>query len=426
MAVRDIERVTPSGATLDRYRVWIEGAAIFACVFAVYAIFADAPGSKHHVYLAQAILNGNFDVGAAGMPADYIDTVEVGDSRYVPFLPGPAILLLPFVAIWGTGFSQSLFTAALGAFNVVLFWQVLKALNLSQRTIALAVLFFAFGTVHFYAATTGAVWQYSHVAAVFFLLAAILLQLRGLPMVLVGIAFGFAVISRGPTLMAAPAFLYYAYRQHNEGLTAAGLTDRAWLNDAAQFCAGLAPFGLLILGYNYARFDDLFKSGYYAVYEGNVRIDKKYSYYRHLFPESDHFGLFDIRNIPLHIHAMFLLLPDFGNGWPFVRPSAFGMSVLLTSPAFLYALLVRRKSALKQAAWLAIALVTIPLFLHYSQGWKQFGYRFLLDYAPFLIILTALGFADNSSPLHRRAQLGLVAMSIVVGFWGVIWAHHAW
>jgi hypothetical protein len=415
-----------AGRTLIRFRGWIQGATIFACVFVVYAVFTEARDARHHVYLAEAILHGSFDVGAAGMPTDYIDTVQIGSDRFVPFPPGPAILLLPFVAVWGTAFSQAYFSAALGALNVVLLWQVLRALDLSQRTSILATVFFTFGTVHFYAATTGGVWQYSHVAAVFFLLVAVLLFLRKAPLFLVGVAFGFAVISRSPALMAAPFFLYLAYRQHNESLSIAGFRNRAWLKDLATFCAGLVPFGLLILAYNYARFDSLFDTGYQTVYETYIQSDTEYSYYRHLFPDAAHFGLFDIRNIPLHIHAMFLLTPDFTDSWLLLRPSPFGMSVLLTSPAFLYAFLVRRKTALKPAAWLAIGLVTIPLFLHYSQGWVQFGYRFLLDYAPFLMILTAFGFDDNQSSFSRRTQFGLVAWSVAIGIWGVAWAHHAW
>jgi hypothetical protein len=68
--------------------------------------------------------------------------------------------------------------------------------------------------------------------------------------------------------------------------------------------------------------------------------------------------------------------------------------------------------------------VSALLFMHYSQGWAQFGYRFLLDFAPFLLILTALGFDDNTSPAHRRIQVDLVAISILVGFWGTFWANN--
>jgi hypothetical protein len=426
MATAQLAQREPSARVLLRYRGYINGAAIFVGVFLVYLVLAPAGEAiNHHVYLAQAMLHGSFDVGGAGMPSGYQDTVQIGGSVYIPFPPGPAILLLPFVAIWGTGFSQTQFCAFLGAVNVVLFWQLLVALKVSGRAQALVVLFFAFGTVHFYSASNGGVWQYNQIAAVFFLLIAIMLLIKKAPLPLVAFAFGFAVISRSPTLLAAPFFLYYAYRQHSERLTISGLTERAWLKDVALFTAGLVPFGVLTLFYNYARFDDPFTSGYQAVYESYIHSDIKYNYYRSLFPHASHFKLFDPRNIPLHLHALLFLPPQVHSGFPFFRASPYGMSVLLTSPAFVYAFLVKRKTALVPASWMAIGLVAALLFMHYSQGWVQYGYRFLLDFAPFLLILTAFGFDDNTTPGHRRLQVALVTMSVLMGLFGV-YSVHQW
>ena len=116
-------------------------------------IFPGNPGwYKHNVYLAQAMLHGSLDVGEAGIPDFYQDTLSVEGHKYVPFSPGPSFLLLPFVAIWGTGLSQVYVSIAFGATNVVLFWYLLGQLNVSRTTKLLLVPFFAFGTVHFYAA----------------------------------------------------------------------------------------------------------------------------------------------------------------------------------------------------------------------------------------------------------------------------------
>lgn len=424
MATVELAQRDPVAQALLRYRGYISGAAIFTGVFLVYLALAPAGDAiKHHVYLAEAMLHGNFDVGAAGMPSTYQDTVPVGGSVYLPFPPGPAILLLPFVAIWGTDFSQTQFCAFLGAVNVVLFWQLLVALKISGRAQALAVLFFAFGTVHFYCASNGGVWQYNQIAAVFFMLIAIMLLVKKAPLPLVAAAFGFAVISRSPMLLAAPFFLYCVYRLHKERLSVSGLTERAWLKDVALFAAGLVPFGVVTLFYNYARFQDPFNSGYQTVYETYVHNDIKYNYYRSLFPHASHFKLFDPRNIPLHLQALFLMPPQVISKFPFFRASPYGMSVLLTSPAFIYAFLVKRKTALVPASWLAIAFVATLLFMHYSQGWVQYGYRFLLDFAPFLLILTAFGFDDNSTAGHRRLQVALVTTSVLMGLFGVYSAH---
>src|SRR3990172_9063485 len=97
------------------------------------------------------------------------------------------------------------------------------------------------------------------------------------------------------------------------------------------------------------------------------------------------------------------------------------MSVLLTSPPFIFAFLVKRHDPLKVACWLSIPLVAIPTLLYYRQGWVQFGYRYLMDYVPFLLSLAALGFEDNRSPAGTRWMVALVAVSVLAGFWGRYW-----
>jgi hypothetical protein len=132
--------------------------------------------------------------------------------------------------------------------------------------------------------------------------------------------------------------------------------------------------------------------------------------------------MFDLRNIPLHLYTIFLMPPEYHPDWSILRPSPYGMSVLLTSPAFIYAAFVKRDDPLKLGSWMAIGLISIPLITYFNQGWVQFGYRFMLDFIPFLLILTALGFEDNQSPSSTKIKIALVAIAIVAGFWGRHWA----
>jgi hypothetical protein len=97
------------------------------------------------------------------------------------------------------------------------------------------------------------------------------------------------------------------------------------------------------------------------------------------------------------------------------------MSILLTSSPFVYALLVRRHDVLRNASWIAIPLVALPTLFYYSQGWVQFGYRYLMDYLPFLMLLTALGFEDNQSRRSIWIMAALVLVSVAIGFWGRYW-----
>jgi hypothetical protein len=82
---------------------------------------------------------------------------------------------------------------------------------------------------------------------------------------------------------------------------------------------------------------------------------------------------------------------------------------------------VRLRQLDRATAGAAIAVVAIAFvnLMHFSQGWVQFGYRFSNDFAPFALILVALG----ASRLGRWWPLlpVLVAVSIAVNLWGVLW-----
>ena len=182
------------------------------------------------------------------------------------------------------------------------------------------------------------------------------------------------------------------------------------------------PFVGLSLGYNTIRFGDPFDTGLDEVYNGYGGI--QYSFYLKEFPDATRFGMLDVRNIPLHLYTIFLMPPEFHPGrWglPIPQPSPYGMSLLLASPAFIYAAFVKGNHALRLGSWLAIGLVSIPTLLYYSQGWVQFGYRYMLDYMPFLLMLTALGFEHNQSRRSTIIKVLLVAIAVVAGLWGRYW-----
>lgn len=406
---------------------------IFIVALAGYrAAQTDVTFYQHHVYLAEALLHGSLDVQDAGIPDWYQDVVTVGDAKYLPYGPAPAILLMPGVALEGTRFSQIDFTLVLGAVNAVLFWYILAQVKAGPFARWLGVIFFTFGNVHFYSATEGTLWFYNHVAAVFFLQLAILSFLHRLPLPLPAFLLGMAWLSRGPTLMAMPFFLYGILVRWDDTFSLLSLLKVDWwkrflrsraLADGIFFGAGFVPIVLFYFWYNQVRFDNPTDTGFQTVYESYTNGGLPYSFYRLDHPDAAHFPLFDPRNIPLHIYTFFLMPPDYYPDLSIVRPSQYGLSIFLTSPAFIYAFFVKRKTWLKPACWIAIGLVTVPLFMHYSQGWVQYGYRFMLDYMPFLAILTVMGFDDHQSARSRALQIALVAVSIVSGSWGRYWAN---
>ena len=112
---------------------------------------------------------------------------------------------------------------------------------------------------------------------------------------------------------------------------------------------------------------------------------------------------------------------------PIAVPRDIGMSVLLTSPAYLLAIpafAMVRRSRLVAGAAIAVAAIALFDLMHFSQGWVQFGYRFSNDAAPFAILLVAIGFERLA--VRRRwgmlLAMGLVVVSLAVNLWGVTWS----
>jgi hypothetical protein len=104
-----------------------------------------------------------------------------------------------------------------------------------------------------------------------------------------------------------------------------------------------------------------------------------------------------------------------------LRPDPLGMSILLTSPAYLLAIpVLLREWRRRIVAGAALAVLSIALvdLMHFSQGWVQFGYRFSNDFAPFATLLVALGIVRLGVGV---ISLGLVGASVLINAWGVYW-----
>ncbi|GIW12368.1 MAG: hypothetical protein KatS3mg061_3425 [Dehalococcoidia bacterium] len=125
-------------------------------------------------------------------------------------------------------------------------------------------------------------------------------------------------------------------------------------------------------------------------------------------------GWFSLHYLPENLHALLLALPRWEHGA--LRPDWNGMSVLLTTPALVLLPCARRPRLLVVAAWLAIALLLVPLMTYYNTGYKQFGYRFSLDLMPAALLLLALA----SGRQLAGWAVALIGVGIVVNAWGVL------
>ena len=87
----------------------------------------------------------------------------------------------------------------------------------------------------------------------------------------------------------------------------------------------------------------------------------------------------------------------------------------MTTPLFLWLLWPRSTPRLSRALWLTVAAISLPGFFYQNDGYAQFGFRFSLDYTPYLFALLALG----ARPLDGLFWLAGF-FGVAVNLWGAI------
>ncbi|TET18121.1 MAG: hypothetical protein E3J81_00760 [Dehalococcoidia bacterium] len=381
---------------------WLQGAALAVALFIVYWLTrADASPFNQYVLLADSFLHGRLHLVN---PPVHLELARYGDEAFVIDPPAPALLLMPFVAIWGTGINQVLVSMAVGSAAMGFFWVAARQMGWDLRVTAAITLLLALGTNFWWAATDGGLWTFAHVSAVLFLMAALVEATGNKRPWLVGLLVGLAGMSRLPTFLTFPLFAYLLLDAEERPWKEV-VQDRAnWLR-LGLFAVGLGVMGAAYLAYNYGRYGTL--------------IDKGYDHPSYANEPWFAQGRFDISYIPRHIEAIFFKPPVLTeNDFPYFRPSSFGLALFFSTPAFLYAFNTYF-NRLTLAAIAATLLTLVPLTLHGTTGWGQFGYRFSMDLFPMLALLTAAGMRHQMTPLKWT----IILFSCLIGLWGTLAFH---
>lgn len=483
----------PAAAPIDgpgygRATTVLVGVLLAAAAFLVYWWSNPVHWNQynHFVWQADAFLNGRswfpYPIGPGeALPRnDYLqdvfplrDAAGRPDGRaLLPFPPLPAVVLVPFVALFGLAADQEAVAILLAALGVALAWWMLGGLRVRVSVRAATTIIFATGTVWWWAAAVGSTWYLAHLVAVDLVLVAVGIALRNdtratsedpwaegdrelirleaagragsvldrlrgsawpldRSQVVAGFVLGLAVTARLPLIFAAPFFMFTG---------GGGSRLRRTLSAAV---GGFPPVAALLL-FTLATTGSPLHPGYDYQYQLEANGYPTLGY-------NPDWSVEDARYVPRNAGIMFGALPEvapdikpdtlgffdpvplctepgvdrslFDPDCPLVIPVDIGTSILLSAPGLLLALFAfRRRGLARLSIGAAAAVVAIALFnlAHFSQGWVQWGYRFSLDFVPFLLPMVALGAARDDGRL-RVLSVGLLVVGAAINAWGVTW-----
>lgn len=363
--------------------------------FVIYFISAQKTYQHLHYFvpLANSLLRGRLDVPSN--PA-LNELVPYNGKNYLVYPPMPAVVLVPFVAVFGPEFNQKWASLIIAACSVGLFYLLTTKFTKKTWAQVLATVLLGFGTNFYFTSLAGTSWYFAHVCAVFFSILALLAATGKRPF-WAGLMLGFSFLSRLPTIMIFPISIYLLLEK----------TDRKdRLRILTNFFLALISCIIIFVLYNKLRFGSFTETGYSLI--PGILDEPWFSS-----------GVFDFSYIPRNLEAAFASFPAFSAHFPYLVPSNYAMAIYISSPALVLLLATKLKEGKVKVLLLSILLAALPGFMHATVGFTQFGYRFSLDY----IVLMVLVLIWSFERVGWKISVSLVALSLAVNVYAVYLYH---
>lgn len=353
----------------------------------LYAILEDS-GSNSYALLAEAFLNGRLDTTTCYDG----DCARFEDKIFVMFPPVPAIIALPFVALFGVNFSGFVLLSGVAfTISVWLWWRILEGLNVDRDVAIWLLLGIAFATPLYFVTIRGdGIWFFAQAIGFTFTSLAIHQLVRGGSLIVAGACIGAAFLCRQMAVFYLP-FLFALSLDRFEPLIS---FSRDHIVRVLKLGLPVAVAVLVYLAYNYLRFGDPMQTGYPYMSGADIAEGGSMINYR----LAEH-GLWSSAYLLFNTAYMFLqgFHLEFG-GNSMVDPvglDAAGTAILAASPFVLFAFFapMRRPVLIGIATILVIA---VPTLFYHSNGYSQYNVqRYALDWLPIVFYLLALALSDR-------------------------------
>lgn len=356
--------------------------------FALFIYFLSSPGATPYDYftrLAASMLEGKINLSEN--PPWLNELIPINGKYFVPYPPMPAIVSALPVFVFGKLWQQQFLAHILGAGTITLAYITSFRIRRNKQISLWVYLFTGFGTVLWFLSSVGSSWYLGQVSAAFFLMLGIGEYFHKKRAFIIGVFLGAAYLSRIHTVFSV---LFFVYLLRNK-------------KETLKIFMGMLPFFVFNALYNFARFGEFWDKGYVLI--PGVLDEPWYA-----------LGIIHPSYISRHLEVIFAALPTAIDKFPYLLPSLGGLAVWITSPAIIFIFKSPLKKPVVHTSLLVAALIAAPVLMHGTTGFAQFGYRFIVDFLPFLIIPLIYALPEKLRAWHWT----LLAVSVAVNLWGVV------
>lgn len=344
--------------------------------------------------LSQRFLEGKVSMSVHKLPPR--DISNYYENYYVYFGPLSSLMLMPIVLLFGDKTPQVLVGVFSMTVSFISVYFIALKFKFSRIDSLWLSLFFVFSTVLFSSSVINITAYQVEALGVPFILLSICAYLYKRNAFLIGLCVGLALLTRFTLMLAVSFFIFEVIQKR--------FTVR-------QFIIFLIPVILAIglLGaYNERRFHSVLETGYkYNISKASDGLSKNHKY-----------GEINVLHLPGNLFSFLIMAPEplFMDGkdgfilrFPYMKANPWGVAIWFTSPLFLLLVLRFKKGIYTVSSVIASVLLSVPVFFWYSIGYAQFGYRYVLDFLPFLFLLLL----PCLTPKLSKIAIALIIIGIV-------------
>jgi hypothetical protein len=360
----------------------------FALVVCVNLTVSEDQQFSH---LAESFLSGKTYFLAP--PASGHDTAVFQGKYYWPLGPFPAVLLSPLVFLFRS-FNVFFFQSYLQIFLVFgvfyLLFKIARRIGYSSDDAGYLACAYCFASAFLGVAIYSGSWYFAQVVAVFLLVLALLEFVGKKRLWVIGTLMALTVLTR---VTAGLNILFF--------VMVAAVEDSALRRKissifALSFPVLLALFALAL--YNDARLGNWLEQGYsLQILSGAAARARAYGVVSLSHVPGNIFYFLFAGPLPVTLDNVSQVLK-----FPYLRANPWGMSLFITSPYFLYLFCVKYNDLNSKLLLVSIAVVAGCVFTYYGIGNVQFGYRYSLDFLPFLFFLLIRNYRNDHQQLSEN------------------------